>query len=272
MGWNGIRGGTVTFTQGLVLAGAALLALVPAAGRAQVQTPARHVVDTPTAGTSPVGAFETRTKAFPGGGLEVRVDIGLTHWLSLGGSYGGLQIIGDGDPDWNPEPGFAVKLRVMQETFFLPAVAVGVDTQGGGYWDSARDRYQFQSRGIYAVASKNYAWYGDLTFHGGLNRSLEGSDENINPFLGMEKSIAGLWAISLEYDSALNDNRDDGAYGKGRGYLNGALSWDVSPQMEVRFVVRDMLRNAEPAAPEFTDVIVDEGWGREFTFTYIERF
>jgi hypothetical protein len=268
---NGIRnGGTRTWRWLTAIAMSA--AVLPGAAGAQERAPAQWVVDTPTAGTSTVGAFETRAKAFPGGGLEVRVDVGLAHWLSLGGSYGGLQIIGDGDPDWYPEPGFALKLRVMQETFFLPGVAVGLDTQGGGYWDSARDRYQYQSRGIYAVASKNYAWYGNLTFHGGINRSLEGSDENLNPFVGVEKSVGRFGGLSLEYDSALNDNRDDGAYGKGRGYLNSAVTWNVSPQMQVRFVMRDMLRNAESVDPGLSDVVVDEGWGREFTFSYVERF
>jgi hypothetical protein len=234
--------------------------------------PPRNLVDTPTAGTVAAGTFETRSKVFPGGGLELRVDIGLANWLSLGGSYGGLQIIGDGDPDWNPEPGFAVKIRVIEEDYFLPALALGVDTQGSGYWDAHRERYQYQSRGIYAVVSKNYAWYGDLTLHGGMNRTLEGNDPNLNPFLGLEKSLGGYWSLALEYDSAFNDDRNDGAYGKGRGYLNGAVSWNLSPEMQVRLVVRDMLRNSEAVEPGLSDVVVDEGFGREFTFSYVERF
>jgi hypothetical protein len=272
MGWNGIRGGAAVRPFRWIAIGAVLAALSPAPAGAVFRTPSRFLVDTPTAGTSPVGAFETRTKAFPGGGLEIRVDIGLAHWLTLGGSYGGLQIIGDGEPDWYPEPGFAVKVRVLQESWVLPALALGVDTQGAGYWDDARERYQYQSRGLYAVLSKNYAWYGDLTLHGGVNRTLEGNDENLNPFVGFEKSLGAFWSLALEYDAALNDDRDDGAYGRGRGYLNGAIGWNLSQDMQVRLVVRDMLRNAEPIDPGLADRVVDEGWGREFTFSYVEQF
>jgi hypothetical protein len=253
------------------LGAVAAIFLMGTAG-AQGRAPSRTLIDTPTAGTNEPGSFETRTKAFPGGGLELRVDVGLAHWISVGGSYGGQQIIGDGGPDWNPEPGYSLKIRVLQEDWVFPAVAVGIDTQGAGFWDGARDRYQYQSRGVYAVASKNYAWLGDLSLHGGVNRSFEGSDENLNPFVGAEKSL-GPWAgLALEYDLGLNDNRDDGVYGRGTGYLNAALSWNLSPEMQVRFVLRDMLRNAESVEPGRADRVLDEGWGRELTFAFMERF
>jgi hypothetical protein len=252
------------------LGAAAVLLLAGTAGAQGA--PSRLLIDTPTAGTNEPGTFETRTRAFPGGGLELRVDIGLAHWISLGGSYGGQQIIGDGDPDWNPEPGYSLKIRLLQEGWAHPAVAIGVDTQGSGYWDEARDRYQYQSRGAYAVVSKNYAWLGDLSLHGGVNRSFEGSDENVNPFVGLDKSL-GAWAgLALEYDLGMNDNRDDGVYGRGTGYLNAAVRWNLSPEMQVRFVLRDMLKNAESVDPGRADRVLDEGWGREFTFAYLERF
>lgn len=275
MRWVGIRCGGARGSCDLARAAAlgALVAIVfSGTAGAQVRPPSRSLIDTPTAGTNEPGTYETRTKAFPGGGLEIRLDVGLAHWLSVGGSYGGQQIIGDGDPDWNPEPGYSIKIRVLQEDWVLPAVAIGVDTQGAGFWDSERGRYQYQSRGLYAVASKNYAWLGDLSVHGGLNRSFEGNDRNLNPFVGLEKSLGSLSALALEYDLALNDNRDDGVYGEGTGYLNAALSWNVSPEMQVRFVLRDMLSNAESVEPGRADRVLDEGWGREFTFSYMERF
>lgn len=239
---------------------------------AQGRIPSRSLIDTPTAGTNEPGTYETRTKAFPGGGLELRLDVGLAHWISVGASYGGQQIIGDGEPDWNPSPGYSLKVRVLQEGWVAPAIAIGIDTQGSGYWDEARNRYQYQSRGVYAVASKNYAWLGDLTVHGGLSQTLEGSEKNLDPFVGMEKSLGPWSSLALEYDLGLNDNRDDGVYGRGNGYLNGAIGWYLSPEMQVRLVIRDMLRNAEPVDPGHADRVQDEGWGREFTFSYTERF
>jgi hypothetical protein len=247
-------------------------AVVPAS-EAQVAWPARQIVDTPTAGMNQAGSFETRAQVFPGGGVALELEVGLAHWLSVGGAYGGLQIIGDGEPDWYPQPGFAVKARLVQETYYSPAFALGVDTQGSGYWDAGRERFQYKSRGFYGVVSKNYEWLGDLSLHGGLSRSLEDTDDrDPTGFVGLEKSLGTLLGLSVEYDLATNDNRDDGAYGKGRGYLNGVLRWNVDPRMEIRLVVRDMLSNSETVDPSDSDVVVDEGWGREFSFSYVETF
>ncbi len=249
------------------------VAAEPAFGREYYRPPARSLIDTPTAGLMPAGTFETCTRVFPGGGVEVRLDIGVQDWLSIGGAYGGLQIIGDGEPDWYPEPGFFLRVRTVQETYVLPAIAIGIDTQGSGYYDRSRDRFQYKSRGVYLVASKNYAWLGDLTWHAGVSRSLEESDDrDITPFIGLQKSIASKWGLMLEYDLAVNDNRKDGAFGRGRGYLNSGLSWALAPQVEIRLVVRDMLNNSEPIDAEHSDVIVDEGWGREISFSFLESF
>ena len=275
---RGKRRGSVTRGAVPRIAGLALAAAVLGGGpgtgvRAQALAPSRSLVDTPTAGNVPSGTFETRARVFPGGGLELRLDIGLTRWLTLGGGFGGVKVIGDGEPDWYPEPGFALKVRLLEETWTLPAFALGIDTQGAGYWDESLERFQFKSRGVYAVLSKNYAWLGDLTLHGGVGRSLEENDDrDVTPFCGIEKSIGSAWGMALEYDAAINDNRDDGAFGRGRGYLNGSLRWALSPAIELRFVVRDMLENTETIDPLYRDVIADEGWGRELSFSYMESF
>lgn len=256
-----------------LVAGWLLLSWSEAAFAQIYRVPSRRIVDTPTAGLIPIGTFETRAELFPGGGVGLRIDIGLADWLSIGGGFGGLQIIGDGEPDWYPQPGFAMRIRLFEETYIAPAFAIGVDTQGAGFWDEERERFQFKSRGIYAVVSKNYEWLGDLTLHGGINRSLEEKDDkDPTPFVGLDKSLGPVFGVSMEFDLATNDNRNDGAYGKGRGYLNGVFRWSVAPQMELRLVVRDMLENSEEVDPRYSDVVVDEGWGREFAFTYIESF
>ena len=240
---------------------------------AQDSIPSRTLVDAPTAGLVPRGSFETVARVFPAGGLEVRLDVGILRWLSLGASYGGLRIIGDGRPEWYPAPGFFAKLRVLEETYMLPAIAFGIDTRGAGYWDESRERFQFKSRGIYGVLSKNYDVWGDLALHLGIGRSLdEDGDNDLSPWLGAEKSLFRVFALAVEYDVATNDNRDDGVYGRGRGYLNGFVSWNIAPRMQVRFAVRDMLDNSESAGPGDSEVVADEGWGRELAFLYVESF
>jgi hypothetical protein len=233
------------------------------------EIPPRLLVDIPTAGLLLPGSLETRARAYPGGGVEGRFDIGLPWRINVGAAYGGLQIIGDGDPEWNPHLGLSAKIRVNDESYSLPAFAIGVDTQGSGFYDKDLDRYQFKSRGLYAIASKNYDWLGNFTVHGGMSRSFEDEDDG-DPtiFGGFDKSLGPYAGLVLEYDAALNDNKGDGVYGRGRGYLNGALRFSLATVVELRFVLRDLLRNTESEEAEYSDVVIDEGVGREFHLSY----
>jgi hypothetical protein len=151
-------------------------------------------------------------------------------------------------------------------------VAIGIDTQGTGFYDEALERYQFKSRGVFVVVSKNYAWLGDLAAHGGVSRSLEDRDDGNPTFYGgLDKSL-GRWAsLLVEYDAALNDDADDGVYGEGKGYLNAALRFALVPQVEVRLVARDLLRNTEGNDTQ-SDLVADEGVGREVDFSYRVSF
>jgi hypothetical protein len=235
-----------------------------------VSGPASYLVDVPTSGLALHGTLEARGRVFPGGGLEARLDLGLLDRFELGVAFGGLQLIGDGNPRWYPRPGFALRVRALEETWTLPALAAGIDTRGGGFWDPGRRRFQFKSRGLYAVASKNYSLLGDLALHGGVSRSFEARDDgDPTVFGGLEKSLGPRAAIAVEYDLASNDNRDDRAYGKGRGYLNGALRIRVAAPLELRVIVRDMLDNSDLEDPGLSDVVADEGWGREVALTYV---
>jgi len=270
MGWNGMTG---RWTAGFAAILGTGLAVGVAAAQGVGPAPAPKLIDLPTAGLVPEASFQASVRAFHGGGVVARADVGLLSWLSLGGAYGGMQLIGDGRPDWNPEPAFALKMRLVQEDYGYPALAIGIDTEGRGHFDEERGRYQYKSRGIYAVASKNYAWYGDFSVHGGLNRSLEEGDaETINPFFGLEKSLGSSVGLAVEYDVALNDRKMDGAYGKGKGYLNAALRWASVSGIQFQFAVRDMLKNSEAQDPIYSDVVVDEGFGREFVLSYTEGF
>jgi len=247
----------------------ATCALAAPDGAAPPGGPASYLVDVPTAGLPAHGAIDVRGRVFPGGGLEMRLDAGILDRAAVGVGFAGLQLIGDGDPEWYPRPGFALRLRVLEETWTLPAVALGVDTRGSGLWDRGRERFQFKSRGLYAVVSKNYSLLGDFAWHGGMSRSFEsGDDGDPTAFVGIEKSLGSQAAIGLEYDLATNDAAEDGVYGRGRGYLNASLRISPAPRLELRFIVRDMLDNTELADPALADVVVDEGWGREVAVTY----
>jgi hypothetical protein len=235
--------------------------------------PSRRLVDVPTAGLVPRGSYDARIGILPNGGVEGRLDIGLARWVEAGVAYGGQEIVGDGSPIWNPRPGLACKVRAWEETYTVPAIAFGIDTQGTGFYDEDLDRYQFKSRGLYALVSKNYSFLGDLGLHGGASRSFEDTDDGSpTVFGGVDKSLGRHAGILVEYDAALNDDRDDGVYGRGVGYLNAALRVAIVPQVEVRLVALDLLRNTESADEGTSELVVDEGVGRAVDLTYRVTF
>lgn len=239
-------------------------------GYASFAGPTPYLVDVPTAGLPLDRAIESRGRVFPGGGLEARLDMGILDRVALGVGFGGLQVIGDGRPRWYPRPGLALRVRALEETWTLPAIAMGVDTRGSGVWDRERSRFQYKSRGLFVVASKNYRFLGDLALHGGVSRSFETRDDgDPTAFAGFEKSVGERIGVALEYDLAANDNARDGAYGRGRGYLNASLRFRPDERVELRIMVRDMLRNTELDDPGRADVVADDGFGREVALTWV---
>jgi hypothetical protein len=148
----------------------------------------------------------------------------------------------------DPFPGVQAKLRIFNESAAMPAVAIGFDSQGKGPYLKADSlqRYTIKSSGVYAVASKNYAILGNLSIHGGINRSLEQTDgdSNMDMFVGVEKSAGKDISIMLEYDFAANDNKNQ-ALGKGNGYLNFGLRWAWGKGATVGVNLKDVTRNQD---------------------------
>jgi hypothetical protein len=144
----------------------------------------------------------------------------------------------------NDAPGMQLKVRVLDETRTVPAVGLGFDSQGRGEYDPSQDRYAFKSPGVYTVVSKNLDFLGYLTLHAGANYSLErgDDDDDVNAYLGAEKTIGGVLSLTAEYDFAFNDN-DHNARGKGRGYLNAALRWSIGSGLTISAVLQDLLQN-----------------------------
>ncbi|NOZ56468.1 MAG: hypothetical protein GXO73_06735, partial [Calditrichaeota bacterium] len=81
-----------------------------------------RVVDTPTAGMLERGQVEFDLRLFPVGGVLAGVNVGLAREFLIGLSYGGLNVIGYGDVNWYPRPGVHARLRLIDESFLLPAV------------------------------------------------------------------------------------------------------------------------------------------------------
>ncbi len=204
----------------------------------------RSLVDVPTAGMIPKGTFSLDVDFYHEGGVLLGVSLGIFDRLSLGVSYGGSRLIGGETPVMNEVPGMNVKIRVIEESFVLPAIALGFDSQGKDGYLKDRDRYAIKSHGFYAVASKNYAFIGFLSLHGGINYSLERSDgdEDINVFAGVEKTVGPVASLVLEYNLASNDSNAK-AVGRGRGYLNAGLRWSIGGGLTLGVNLKDLAKN-----------------------------
>jgi hypothetical protein len=201
----------------------------------------RFLVDMPTAGMQDKGTFAFDADFYQEGGLLLGFSVGVFDRLSFGISYGGSALIGPNTPVMNEVPGVKVKVRLIEENMFIPAIVLGFDTQGKDGYLKEQSRYVIKSPGLYAAASKNYAFLGFLSIHGGVNYSLERADgdRDINGFVGAEKTIGPFVSVIVEYNIASNDNTRS----RGRGYLNAALKWSISGGLTLGVNFKDLMNN-----------------------------
>ncbi len=225
----------------------------------------RKLVDCPTAGLLPRGSFDFDITIYGNGGLITTIDVGLMHRFMIGMSFGGENVIGDGEADWNPGIEFLAKYRLINESYVLPAIAIGFDSQGSGAWDDSLNRYVYKSKGFYAVTSKSYLVAEvPVGFHFGANYSLENDDDDkdIPIFFGADMQPTENLGFSAEYDLATNDDEFKERYGQGYGYLNAAFQWIFSDKLQLEFQFKNILLNREDIS----------AWGREFRIIYFEKF
>jgi len=206
----------------------------------------RYIIDQPTAGILLHGTAALSMEFFQQGGMLLGLSAGLFDRLMLGISYGGTGLIGTGHTDWNPLPGLAVKIRVLDESYVFPALALGFDSQGKENYLSDANRYTIKSPGVYLAASKNYQAYGYLAFHGGVSYSFENADGDYNPnlYAGIEKTVGPFVSVIAEYSLGWNDSNHN-ARGRGRGYLNTAVAVSAWKGVTLKLYLKDLLRNQQ---------------------------
>ena len=204
----------------------------------------RSLVDFPTAGMIPRGSIALDVDFYRDGGVDLACAVGIFDRLSAGLSYGGSGLIGAGSPVMNTAPGFNIKVRILEESVYVPALALGFDSQGHDGYDRRLNRYAIKSPGLYAVFSKNYAVLGFFSLHGGTNYSLERSDgnRNINLFAGIEKTLGPFLSFMIEYNLGANDAGTN-ALGEGKGYLNLALRCSLGGGLTLGIDLKDLADN-----------------------------
>ncbi len=204
----------------------------------------RYIIDTPTAGVLKRGAFSFESNFFQDGGVMFGIYAGALDKLTFGVSYGGVGIIGKNSANMQKLPGVMVKYRLIEETESMPAIAFGFDSQGKETYIDNLERFTIKSRGIFVAGSKNYSMLGFLSFHGGVNWSMEkkDGDKDMDVFTGIEKSIGSELSFLAEYDFAFNDN-GPGSLGRKNGYLNAGLRWSLASGLTLGFDLKNIAKN-----------------------------
>jgi hypothetical protein len=233
----------------------------------QQAMPPAQLVTIPTAMTLQRGQYEFEALMQTGGGILARLGIGVSDRFQFGGSYGVNQFIGDKKPLINKTaPEAQIKYRFYDESYRMPALALGLDTQGRGLFHKEGDtfrkegeveedtlavgRYEIKAIGVFLVASKNWNIMGNLGTHFGLCKNFleedEDQDTDMNFFFGVDKDISPGVSAFLEYNAALDDNNyeyDKISFGQGRGYLNAGLRVTVALNLYMEVDFNDILTN-----------------------------
>ncbi|MFH1759819.1 MAG: hypothetical protein ABIA63_01835 [bacterium] len=217
----------------------------------------RRLIDCPTAGILPRAYYDLDIKLYDGGGIIAGSEIGVTNRLNLGISYGAQGLIGRSAVKGYPWPGAFIKYRIMEESYHLPAIALGFQSQGHGNY--SQNRFQFKSKGIFIAVSKNYLIFGQpLGLHQGFNYSLMDNqlethssgldtldskikDRNnfLNIYLGLDKSINNELALVMEYDCAMDDNLTQNPF---KGYLNAGVRYKFDKSFYIELDFKDLLQ------------------------------
>jgi len=207
----------------------------------------RDIIDTPTAGLLPRGSYTIAIRAYPMGGVLGQIGIGLMERFEMGVSFGGSNVIGRGNVEWNPDLEFACRYRLLDETVATPALALGFDSQGWGEYIKEEKRYEIKSRGFYGVLSKNYDLLGQLGLNLGANVSLEGraSDDN-NPslFCGVIKGLNSDFYLVAEYDLPLSTGSVAKDLDSGEGFFNAGVRFLFDQSLLIEVDLRDINGNA----------------------------
>lgn len=163
----------------------------------------QNIVNMPSAGIIPESSQLFSLNFSGNSGLMLTAEYAPLKNLSLGISFGGNGILGNETIKFQKYPGIFAKYRFLNERKYLPAAAIGFNSQGQGNYIESQEKYQIASPGIYLVLSKAFKWeYGFFALHLGTNYSLEpkSSERKINSFFGFEHSISQRASINFEYD------------------------------------------------------------------------
>jgi hypothetical protein len=163
-----------------------------------VVLPDIELVDVPTAGILDYYGFQTKTRAYSGGGVVAGLNFGVLERLNLGASMMVDRFIGSTSPIKMRRPEIQVKFRFFDGGYYIPAAAIGYDGQGY-YYNQDSKKYMVKGRGLYLGGSKEIG-FPSLVLHGGFN--ISDFDDNLMfGFLGANYTLEDKVAFLVEYDN-----------------------------------------------------------------------
>ncbi len=231
------------FTHGTLAMCVYMMAFAPVWAQQNLQP--RQLVEGPTAGLLPSRGLGLDLRFYGRDGILGSVSVGLFSRGMVGISFGGSDLLGDEALDLNPRIEFSGRVRVLEEGYKIPALAVGYTSQGYGMYDDALARYTRKSKGVYVVVSKNFKLIlGFMGLHIGANRSFEDGDgdDDFSGYVGVDAGIGKYVVAVAEYDFGLNDNSDN-SLGSGKGFLNAGIRWTLSEAFALEFYLKNIFRN-----------------------------
>jgi hypothetical protein len=213
----------------------------------QAASESRYIVDMPTAGVLSRGRFAVDGYVFGNSGVLAEFTASPFTNLQLGLSFGGSGFLGNSNIVFQPLPGFHGRFRALDETLTLPALTVGVSTQGRGEYGGGR--YLTHSPGIFVAASKNFSFLGSLALHGGINYSFDPilAERFPNAYIGIEKTIGSVVSLVIEYNPTLDDPR---VRLRG-GLLNTAVRVSTGRGFTIEVQLRDVFHNLPGATQPY---------------------
>jgi len=238
--------------------------------------PPLDLITIPTSGTLPKGTYALETLLTKNGGILPKFLLGVSDHFTFGISFGVQKFIGTGDFIKNKSyPEVHIKYRLYEETESMPAIAIGLNTQGYGKYNEAKERYEHKALGVYFVASRNWDVLGNLGFHIGINKNLiEKHDKDTNLFFGFDKEINRSFSFLAEYNFARNDDGEQNSEGifirDGKGYLNLGLQWSATQNLMLEININDFLKNNTYIQEETNKQF--DSMSREVKIIYFEQF
>lgn len=222
------------------------------------------MVDSPTAGLLGHGEYYIQGRMGPSSSILLGLRVGIRNRVHLGVSFGMQEVFSYESIEVNDQVGFNIRLRLIQEESH-PALALGFDSQGTGAYYEELERYERKSKGFYAVLSRNWRIpVGNVTLDGGLNYSLETKDDDKGPnvFAAVDWIVIQGLELILDFDAALDDNKNTDTLGGGGIYLDAAIRATYGENLAMMLIFRDLTRNFEPVRKV----------GREFEIAFVDFF